>query len=927
MKHLCLFMAICLWTQATKGQDTNVGTQNLYQKADAFGKGFPQEKVFLHLDNTCYFVGDTIWYKGYVTRSDRSRLSDLSKILYVELLSPDGYLVERQQLEMPDGTAHGAFVLTDSLYSGYYELRAYTRWMLNFGCYEHAHSSWSEEMFYDKKMARAFFRDYEKLYSRVFPVYDQPDSAGHYLKDMTTRPSRRYFHKDKGKPEIDVRFYPEGGNLVSGTPSRVAFEAKTSEGEYIDITLSVRNAEGSEVAQGRTLHRGRGMFVLPDIKAEGKYTAAFTYNGHNYEVDLPHPDREGFALCAEQQDSTLHISLRRGGSALPEEELGLHIMHQGISTAFYTVRFDENGKAERRIPLTQLPTGVNQITLFDNTGKIHADRLFFINHGEYETPCLDVTGIKRIYKPFEPITLQLKWNHKASPATPPAHLSIAVRDRATDEQTYDNGNILTEMLLCSELKGFVENPGYYFEKNDSVHRRDLDLLMMVQGWRRYSWREMAGVEPFVFSALPEKGQTLAGSVYNTYSLYTDNLYGDSVMIDAVAPYPISYYTSVQPGHSLQDLYSNFIKDMTKEVNVVASYAQDGETVDLMQETRNGKFYMESPKFYEDCFLFLTATDAKDPVKDVINKRKSRNFMNEEKSPDYYVKLDHFYPVFPKPYSYYQDAACHGTFAGTAVTDTTATGSSSSSTHMLSEVTVHTKRKGLRKYDSSRPTIVIDAYEAFNLAADYGLNGGMHDWRTFSRQVAMALIGDMGLERKYFLQERFDGKPLNLKMNQPNRRTSSEAPVVPSVSLSPWVLKKYCFIRNLDKLYIYTDYAPREEGNRKYQQANQPDVIIDYRLNEGEGVRRTYRDRYYRLRGYAVCHDFYNPDYKQTPLPKTKDYRRTLYWNPNVELNQQGEALIRLYNNSKPTVLSIDTEGISGNGKPVVWTNTNKRQNQ
>ena len=95
-------------------------TDSLYRKVQGFGIGLPQEKVYLHLDNTCYFVSDTIWYKGYVTRSDKGTLTDLSKILYVELLTPDGFLVERQQLEMPNGTANGAFTLTDSLYAGYY---------------------------------------------------------------------------------------------------------------------------------------------------------------------------------------------------------------------------------------------------------------------------------------------------------------------------------------------------------------------------------------------------------------------------------------------------------------------------------------------------------------------------------------------------------------------------------------------------------------------------------------------------------------------------------------------------------------------------------------------------------------------------------------------------------------------------------------
>ena len=109
-----------------------------------------------------------------------------------------------------------------------------------------------------------------------------------------------------------------------------------------------------------------------------------------------------------------------------------------------------------------------------------------------------------------------------------ADISLAVRDHSTDETTYDNGTILTEMLLSSEIKGFVENPGWYFEADDSLHRQALDLLMMVQGWRRHEWRLMAGVEKARFEFLPEKIQTLSGSVHQTYSLLEETNYGDSV---------------------------------------------------------------------------------------------------------------------------------------------------------------------------------------------------------------------------------------------------------------------------------------------------------------------------------------------------------------------------------------------------------------
>ena len=217
---------------------------SLAARVARFGTGLPQEKVYLHIDNTCYFVGDTIRYKGYVMRSDRSTLTDLSKIMYVELLTPDGFLVDRQQLELTDGTAHGAFTLTDSLYAGYYELRAYTRWMLNFGRYEHPHSRHTEDMFYNRQMAKDFFRDYDKLYSRVFPVFDRPEEAGRYPKDMTLRPMRRYYKAHRGKPDIDLRFYPEGGHLVAGTTCRVAFELNDEDGKHLDAELAITDDKG-----------------------------------------------------------------------------------------------------------------------------------------------------------------------------------------------------------------------------------------------------------------------------------------------------------------------------------------------------------------------------------------------------------------------------------------------------------------------------------------------------------------------------------------------------------------------------------------------------------------------------------------------------------------------------------------------------------
>ena len=909
IKILSSFLSITLF--CNKGHTQTISKiDTLAARVERFGTGLPQEKAYLHIDNTCYFVGDTIWYKAYVTRSDKGWLTDLSKIMYVELLTPDGYLVERQQLKMEDGTAHGAFTLTDSLYAGYYELRAYTRWMLNFGRHEHPHSKYTENMFYNKQMAKDFFRDYDKLYSRVFPVFDHPKETGRYAKDMTLRPMRRYYKARKGKPEIDLRFYPEGGHLIEGTDGHVAFEINDEEGKHLDAELSIIDSDGKEVAQTRTLNRGRGVFTLTDMKPDDKYKARLHYQDYDYEVKLPEVEKEGYALHVERKDSVLRMIIQ--GTTESKEELGIQIQCNGVSKAFRKLSPADMRKDTVDIFWASLPTGVNQITVFNGEGRIYADRLFFVNHHDYNQPLITVEGIKQEYTPFELIELRMKLlrHHDAD-------VSLAIRDHATDETTYDNGTMLTEMLLASEIKGFVENPGWYFEADDSLHRHALDLLMMVQGWRRHDWRMMAGLEHTQFEFLPEKIQTLSGSVHQTYSLLEETDYGDSVYIPFIDS-SVPIYTTARDYHlypdmyapmakvlTLQDLYGPLIKKMKKEVNVSASFIQDRDIVDVFQTTQKGKFYMPSAVVNDNYILFLSASDSTKSEK-YKRRIKKKGFMDEQAYPEFYVKLDPFFPVFPKPYSYYQDAAFEDKIP---LQDTSSTDAFTG--RELNTVTVRSKRGGLRKLDPSKPALVVDAYEAFNLAADYGLNGGMHDWRTFSRQVATAFFGDMGMDRHFYLQERYDGKVLDFK---PEHRRQSEV----SMSMSNVQMGKYRRLRHLDKLYIYTDYVPREQGSWKYSQTHQPDVVIDYRLLPNDGVRPSYRDRRYAGKGFSLCTEFYSPDYSKKPLPDAKDYRRTLYWTPKVIFDDKGEAVIHLYNNSKKTVIAVEAEGITPDGKPVVW---------
>ena len=248
-----------------------------------------QEKVFVHTDNQCYFVGDTLWYKAYVVRADNLQPTDMSRILYVELLSPDGLLVERQQIVInPKGYTCGQFTLRDSLYSGYYELRAYTRWMLNFNVRHHRYRRDETWSFYNKQMAADYFRIWDGLYSRVLPVYSKPEEAGDYdVRSMYQRPKTR-LPKQK-KEDLLVSFFPEGGQLIEGVPNRVAFEVTNQHGEAVDIkgTIAVDETTKLDI---KTEYMGRGAFtVTPRHK---RLKARFTYLNKDYSFNLPKSERK-----------------------------------------------------------------------------------------------------------------------------------------------------------------------------------------------------------------------------------------------------------------------------------------------------------------------------------------------------------------------------------------------------------------------------------------------------------------------------------------------------------------------------------------------------------------------------------------------------------------------------------------------------------
>jgi len=891
-----------------------------------FGKAVPQEKVYVHLDNTCYFLGDTIWYAAYTRRTDKDIPSGVSRVLYAELYNQDGYLVERQLVEMKGGHGHGCFALADTLYGGYYELRAYTRWQLNWGLTQHPHTKYAEEWFFTRAMAREYYRDYDKLYSRVFPVYDKPAHAGEFFHDMTTRPLRRNYKEDAEGKEILISFYPEGGKLVGGAECHMAFEATDDRGAWMEGKLElinrnekikITNAQGEEVESVETVNRGRGVLAFTPQGGEG-YDALFTAtDGRTAKATIKRVSADGVALHVERQGDDYLITVQAQGS-VASEKLGLTIQHEGVMQHFEAI-----GTAPCRIPRSSLKTGVHQVTVFDASGRVWADRLFFVPGAVMNQASLSVQGIKSQYEPFEEVTLQVS---APSLQGQPGSFSLAVRDAATQDYTYDNGSILTEMLLASEIKGFVPDPGYFFEADDEEHRTALDLLLMTQGWRRFDWTTMAVPGAFVLNHPAEtQTQFLSGAVHKYTAELKQNEMGDAALqehakfmeedagdlqaqwdaADAAAEQEGAYNPSetfeqlvektkndiVREGQYKADgrlASSRYFEDegnLKREVRVHAEFAQPGsEPLVGDVDTDRGRFRLQAPYFQGFCVFFLAASDT---TKWKDGKQPAWVSADEDDYPEYYVRLSFPYPRFVKPYNFYQTLQAPVP-AGVVVDEDFM----SNDCTTMQAVTVQAKRRsGLRRFDASKPAFVKDAYEAFNEAADAGICVAWYQGHShYINDIARTYIGDMNMERAYAIEPRY------------NDRNST-------YFHSATAIDAYNHLFNLDKVYLYTDYSPRREGLQAFSQSNQPTVTVNLRRFENEGMRVTYRDRRYILQGFNVAEDFYQPNYKLYPPEGwEKDYRRTLYWNPDMQLDAEGHATVSFFTGSKATTIAVEANG-------------------
>lgn len=428
------------------------------------------EKAYLHFDKPYYSTGDTVYFKAYVVKGNNHGPSDINNMLHVELIGPENKIAQSELLQVVDGKATGDFALADSLPGGNYRVRAYTRWMRNGG----------GNAYFDRTIA-------------VASVHDNK------IPESTTAKNK--------SAEADMQFLPEGGQLLVGITNKVAFKCIGPNGLGMAVKGTVLNQKGERVADFKSQHLGMGYFMLTAAPGDVYHCVVTFSNGQSRSMPLP--------------VTSSGIVVRMAGITADSVNLEIVSTHnyfnqnhdQGLNVLIASGQLIELRKGsldtrdiKMQIARKRLNSGIVRVTVFSATGQPLTERQFFNFGNDRLDLAVDLDKPQYGLKSSAVLTL-------STTSVLPANFSVAVTDMAKVPVDENNEHtIFTDLLLTSDLTGYIEQPNYYFLHNDGQARSDLDLVMLTHGYSRYNWQKLtdSALQPPAWQ--PELAMEIHGQV-------------------------------------------------------------------------------------------------------------------------------------------------------------------------------------------------------------------------------------------------------------------------------------------------------------------------------------------------------------------------------------------------------------------------------
>ncbi len=537
------------------------GLLKLKARSDSLSESNTSEKPCLQFDKPYYAAGDTIWFKAYLFNAASLTPSDKSRIMYLDIVNDSAKIVKRLSIPVSNGLGWGNIGLDDINFSpGTYTLRAYTNWMRNWGD-DHLFNktfyvagTGERNWLVNKQVIdtngtaniRLQFSNIDRIPAANIPLQLQVFAGNKHLYRQTILTDKngllnfnlKFPEKEAGLiinaenttgdkkviipitlnryKNADVQFLPEGGDLVAGLPAHIGFKAIGEDGKGVNVAIIITGRDQKKIAEFKTLHNGMGSFDLP-VQAGENYTAKLTFpDGSIKEYQLSAAKSSGSVLRVRNRlaDDSLDVSVEATNDIIQQGDSYFLIGRaRGIICYAAVVNFRDNHFIKINIAKQLFPTGIAHFTLMTAKGQPLNERLVYVDR--HDNLDIKITAAKDRYIAKDSVGLQLRvTDNSGKPVS--GNFSLAVTDDAqVKTDTLNNENIITRMLLTSDLKGYVEAPGYYLSSKTAEVWQALDNLLLTQGWVGYDWKQV--FDPPVISFQPEHELEVKGKVINVFN--------------------------------------------------------------------------------------------------------------------------------------------------------------------------------------------------------------------------------------------------------------------------------------------------------------------------------------------------------------------------------------------------------------------------
>lgn len=415
-----------------------------------------QEKVFVHTDKSVYLPGEIIWFKIYAVDAAFHKLFNLSKVVYVDVIDNGHNAVIQAKIAIKNGTGNGSLYIPVSVSNGNYKLRAYTNWMKNF----------SPDYYFEKNIT-------------IVNPLKSPDAPAKETAAV-----------------YDVQFFPEGGNLVAGIASKVAFKVTTPRGDGLAVYRgAVINQHNDTVCRFQPLKFGIGSFMFTPV-ANNTYKGIIkTSSGISVTKELPGVNSRGYVMQLKDNGSTLEVTVNSNAGG---NEVFLFVHTRQFLKVAESAPLN-SGAARFSIDKSKLGDGVSHITIFNNAKQPVCERLYFKR--PKQQLLINATTDQPQYSTRKKVSINIEAKSTTGAAIP-ANLSLSVY-RIDSLQHLDTDDIFSYLWLRSDLRGNIETPGYYFKNTNGEADAAIDNLMLSQGWRRFQWNNILNNTRPAFTFLPE----------------------------------------------------------------------------------------------------------------------------------------------------------------------------------------------------------------------------------------------------------------------------------------------------------------------------------------------------------------------------------------------------------------------------------------